>query len=143
MTKQAAPANDAELVGRTRAGHLAAFDALVNRYYGLVYAIALARLNHRESAEELTQEAFLRAYMLLDRLESPPRFSAWVGQIARNVDTGGKLRVCDDSANRVRIFLPDGTQAPFSPVQQGLKQNNGKRLARAGSQGLTARGREA
>lgn len=85
MTTQAQSPNDVELVRQARAGNVAAFESLVNRYYGLVYAIALSRLNHRDSAEDLAQEVFLRAHLLLDRLESPPRFSAWVGHIARNL----------------------------------------------------------
>lgn len=85
MTTQAQSPNDMELVRQSRAGNVAAFESLVNRYYGLVYAIALSRLNHRDSAEDLAQEVFLRAHLLLDRLESPSRFSAWVGHIARNL----------------------------------------------------------
>lgn len=85
MTTQAQRPLDAQWVRDARAGDPAAFESLVNRYWGLVYAIALARLNHRDSAEDLAQEVFLRAYLLLDRLESPSRFGAWVGHIARNL----------------------------------------------------------
>lgn len=76
---------DAELVEAARSGRREAFDELANRHFGLVYAIGLARLGNRDQAEDLAQEVFLRAFLLLDQLGSQSLFSHWLSRIARNL----------------------------------------------------------
>ena len=56
-------ATDKELVLRARTNDISAFEALVRRYFGMVFSVAYARLKDREAAEDLTQEVFLRAYL--------------------------------------------------------------------------------
>lgn len=85
MRTDMAGMSDAELVEAARAGEKDAFNFLVERHYGLAHGIAFSRLKNVDSAEEIAQEAFVRAYLLLDRLESPKRFPAWLGRIARNL----------------------------------------------------------
>ncbi len=77
--------NDEELVRAVLAGNVRAFDQLVERYFGMVYAIAYAWLGHRETAEDLAQEVFLRVYLYLGNLKQPSRFSSWLSQITRNL----------------------------------------------------------
>lgn len=73
------------LVLRARSGDTEAFSTLVRHYYGRVYAVAYARLGHRESAEELVQEVFLRAYLRMDTLREAAFFSTWLVRITRNL----------------------------------------------------------
>lgn len=75
---------DNDLVGRSLQAR-DAFEAIVDRYHGMVYAIAYARLGDRDTAEEAVQETFLRAYLALGSLKQPDRLSAWLSRIARNV----------------------------------------------------------
>ena len=58
-----------------------AFVALMRRYQGSVYAIALSRLLNAADAEEVAQDVFLRAYEHLGQLRTPDRFAAWVSRI--------------------------------------------------------------
>jgi len=76
---------DDELVRAALAGKTQAFEALVERHFGSVYAFAYARLASRETAEDLAQEVFLRVYLRLADLRKPNRFPIWVSQIARNL----------------------------------------------------------
>jgi RNA polymerase sigma factor (sigma-70 family) len=78
-------ATDAELVRATQAGQPASFEQLVRRHHARVYAIAYVRLRDRDAADDVAQEAFLRAYLCLDRLADPKRFAAWLSTIARNL----------------------------------------------------------
>jgi len=78
-------ASDEMLVRAAREGQAAAFDALTSRYYGMVYAIAFSRLSDRDQAEDLAQEVFLRAYLLLGQLHAPAQFAAWLSRMARNL----------------------------------------------------------
>jgi RNA polymerase sigma-70 factor (ECF subfamily) len=74
---------DAFLVERARRGDAAAFEALVRRHYRAAFAVALARLGNAMDAEDVCQDAFIRA---LERLDDPDpgRFAAWLLQIVRN-----------------------------------------------------------
>jgi RNA polymerase sigma-70 factor (ECF subfamily) len=71
-------------VERARRGDAAAYGALVRRHYRAAYAVALAVLGNPMDAEDVCQDAFLRALERLDSLRKPERFSAWLLQIVRN-----------------------------------------------------------
>jgi RNA polymerase sigma-70 factor (ECF subfamily) len=75
---------DALLVDRARRGEAAAFDKLVRRHYRAAYAVALGVLGSTMDAEDVCQDAFMRAIERLDELRSPERFAAWLLQIVRN-----------------------------------------------------------
>jgi RNA polymerase sigma-70 factor, ECF subfamily len=76
---------DEELVLRACGGDVGAFECLVERHFGMVYAIAYVRMRHRETAEDLVQEVFLSAFLHLDAVREPARFPAWLGQVTRNL----------------------------------------------------------
>lgn len=75
---------DALLVERARRGEAEAFEELVRRHYRAAYAAALAILGSAMDAEDVCQDAFVRAIERLDELRRPGRFAAWLLQIVRN-----------------------------------------------------------
>src|SRR5438105_3328667 len=83
---------DETLIRSVLDGNVAQFDLLVERYFGLVFAIAFARLSNREAAEDLTQETFLRIYLNLPQLRNPQIFGGWVARVARNLATDWQRR---------------------------------------------------
>ena len=76
---------DAQSVARVLNGAREEFRGLVERHFAAAYAAALARTGNAVDAEDVVQEAFLRAFTRLDTLRKPERFGAWVVQIARNL----------------------------------------------------------
>ena len=76
--------SDAILVQRARRGDAAAFEALVRRHYRAAYAVALAVLGNAMDAEDVTQDAFVRAVERMDEVREPERFKGWLLQIVRN-----------------------------------------------------------
>src|SRR5437588_8017316 len=76
---------DEELVAATRLGSLAAFDELVRRFRPAVRLTARRCAGDEDAVEDLCQEAFLRAFKALARLEDPSRFGAWLHAITRNL----------------------------------------------------------
>jgi RNA polymerase sigma-70 factor, ECF subfamily len=74
---------DAELVIETLVGNVAAFDSLVRRYRAAVLATVLRQVGSRPVAEDICQEAFVRAFRALVHLREPERFPAWLHAIAR------------------------------------------------------------
>lgn len=92
----AAPAHpqadpDADLVREALAGHMAAFEALVERHGAIVHRVA-ARVVGREEAEDVTQETFLRAYHRLPRFRGESPFRAWLLRIAHNTAVNAARR---------------------------------------------------
>jgi RNA polymerase sigma-70 factor (ECF subfamily) len=74
---------DQGLVERTLAGDLSAFEKLVQRHQGVAYRIA-ARIAGPDEAEDITQDAFLRAFHRLSRFRAEGSFRAWLLQIVHN-----------------------------------------------------------
>jgi RNA polymerase sigma-70 factor, ECF subfamily len=73
---------DADLVELTRQrGETAAYGELVKRYQGHAYGLAYSLLSDWAQAEDMAQEAFIRAYINLNTLEDPSRFAAWLRRI--------------------------------------------------------------
>lgn len=77
-------ADDLELVAAARSGDVAAFEALVRRHSGSVYAHALRFFGDPSAAEDVAQEVFVKVYRSLDSFDSRARFSTWLYRIARN-----------------------------------------------------------
>ncbi len=93
---------DDELVTAALAGDPSAFAALVERNRGRVEAVVERMVG--EEAEDLVQEALLRAYLGLSRLRDPARFGAWLCGIAVNL---AKMRLRRRALER--RFVPEPT----------------------------------
>jgi RNA polymerase sigma-70 factor (ECF subfamily) len=97
------PEADEHLVTAAQSGDPEAFAALVTRYRKLVYAYAYARLGDREEAEDVAQEAFVRAYQSLPRLRLGGSWEAWMMRIVRNL--------CHDALRRKRLRRTEPVEA--------------------------------
>ncbi len=73
------------LVARARRGNPSAFDALVRRHQSRLYNLSYRMLRDAQEAEDVTQEAFLKAFQDLPRLRDDAAFAAWLGRIAANL----------------------------------------------------------
>ena len=71
-----------ELIQRTLEGDESAFGFLVDKYKGSVHALAYRKLGNFHTAEEITQDTFLKAYQKLSTLKDPGRFPGWLYVIA-------------------------------------------------------------
>lgn len=76
--------NEATLVAEARAGNAEAFTTLVHQYDRNIYRLALNITGHQQDAEDVLQEAFLKAYTHLDRFQGNSRFYTWLVRIAVN-----------------------------------------------------------
>jgi RNA polymerase sigma-70 factor (ECF subfamily) len=77
--------DDAFLLARARRGDLAAFEAVVRRYQRRVYGVALRIVRAHDVADDVAQEAFVRAWRSLDRFDLGRPFGPWVCRIAANL----------------------------------------------------------
>lgn len=74
-------AEAADLVARAKAGDTAAFDELVRKYRPRVYALALHLTGEASDADDITQDAFLKAFYKLPEFEGRSEFFTWIYRI--------------------------------------------------------------
>lgn len=79
--------SDEALVRRARDGDYAAFERLYERHRTLVYRFAYQMAPRRDDAEDIVQEAFVRAYQNLDRYRDEAKFTTWLLRIVTNLCT--------------------------------------------------------
>ncbi len=79
--------NDTELIQRTLDGDQTAFTELVEKYQKGIHALAWRKIGDFHIAQEITQDAFLRAYQRLRTLKDYSLFPGWVYVIASHLCT--------------------------------------------------------
>ncbi|MBQ5977689.1 MAG: sigma-70 family RNA polymerase sigma factor [Oscillospiraceae bacterium] len=79
------PEHEKHCIERVLKGDANAFEHLVHAYEKTVYNLALRTLGNREDAEDVTQEAFLKAYRSLDSFRGDSKFSVWLYRIVSNL----------------------------------------------------------
>ena len=84
-TKAQEVAIDQMLVNRFKSGDQSAFDEMVARYWDRIYAMVNQLLRNSQDAEEVTQDAFIRAHRGLVNFRGDSAFSTWLYQIATNL----------------------------------------------------------
>ena len=76
---------DSFLIARARRGDLQAFEEVVRLYQRRVYGVALRIVRAHDVADDVAQEAFVRAWRSLDRFELGRPFGPWICRIAANL----------------------------------------------------------
>jgi len=72
------------LVHAAKAGDVSAFESLVKKYDRNVFRIANHITHNREDAEDVVQDAFLKAYENLEQFQGQSKFYTWLVRIAVN-----------------------------------------------------------
>ena len=75
---------DQQLVQRTQRGDLRAFDLLVLKYQGRIAALVSRYVSDAGEVEDVTQEAFIKAYRALGKFRGDSAFYTWLYRIAAN-----------------------------------------------------------
>ena len=92
--------SDAIAVERTLAGDRDAFRVLVERHSPNVFRLAFRMTGNQHDAEEVVQEAFLRAYQKLSQFAARANFGTWVYRIAANYAIDRMRQRKSEDANR-------------------------------------------
>ena len=78
------PMTDSQLVARAQNGELPAFEELVKKYQREVYGLACRLVSDAEEARDLTQQAFLQAFVHIRSFRHQAQFRTWLFRIAIN-----------------------------------------------------------
>jgi RNA polymerase sigma-70 factor, ECF subfamily len=122
---------DAEAIELTLGGDRDAYRVLVERHSASVFRLAWRLTGNQHDAEEVVQEAFLRAYQKLEQFEARANFGTWVYRIAANyaIDRMRQKRTeearREEPSRRVQEsaethpmnMVPDGSPSPERLVQ--------------------------
>ncbi len=76
--------NDTYYLAKIKEGDPGAYAFLVNKHKKMAFNIALQLMGNREDAEEIAQDAFLKAYQALDKYKGDSKFSTWIYRIIYN-----------------------------------------------------------
>jgi len=84
MSVEGRPLIEQDLIQRARNGDVAAFEELVRTHQAIALRVAVLVMGDRSDAEDVTQEAFVKAYHALGRFRQDSRFRPWLLRIVRN-----------------------------------------------------------
>ncbi|MEK7685439.1 MAG: sigma-70 family RNA polymerase sigma factor [Verrucomicrobiota bacterium] len=98
-----APVDDRVLVKRAQKGDLSAYDHLVQRYQERIYATIYHMTSNHEDANDLAQDAFIKAYRALKSFKGDSSFFTWVYRIAVNKT----INFLKQRKNRIHMSLND------------------------------------
>ena len=122
---------DPEVVQEARRGSEAAYRELLTRYERPVFSLVFRMVRDRETAEDLSQETFIKVLNNLDRYSPEFKFSSWLFKIANNltidhlrrrrVDTisieGAPDAVTAESAKATSIAVVSGDESPLEELE--------------------------
>ena len=118
------------IIRRVQHGDTEAFSVLVAAYEKNVFNVALQMTGNREDAEDMAQEAFLKAYNSLPSFRGDSKFSSWLYRIVSNVCLDFKRRqsrrpsssltVEDDEGETLQLDIADESQSPEALLERKL-----------------------
>ena len=76
--------DDQKLIEAIQNGDTKAYTQLVNRYKDLVFTLAIRMLKHKEEAEEVAQDTFIKVFKSLDKFKGDSKFSTWIYKVTYN-----------------------------------------------------------
>jgi RNA polymerase sigma-70 factor (ECF subfamily) len=114
--------DDADLIRSFKSGHHEVFEAIVAEHQAELIRHARRRTNDTGTAEDLVQEAFIRAYRAFDRINDDSRVRPWLHQILANVcvDDAHRRRRDDDKTERLSCDTTMSLVEPSIEQQLGL-----------------------
>jgi RNA polymerase sigma-70 factor (ECF subfamily) len=109
--------NDAVAVERTLAGERDAYRVLVKRHSRNVFRLAYRMTGNSHDAEEIVQEAFLRAYQKLHQFAGQANFGTWVYRIASNYAIDRlRQRASEDAKRQQPTQVPREDSLTVDPI---------------------------
>ncbi len=122
---------DKRLIESALSGDEKAFEGLLNKYRNLVFSIMLKMVRNKQEAEDLTQEAFMKAFSSLATFNDEFAFSTWLMKIASNncIDFLRKRKLKTYSIHepikykdeKIEFEIPDYEPGPERKLLQGEK----------------------
>jgi RNA polymerase sigma-70 factor (ECF subfamily) len=75
---------DSQIIEKVKAGETELFSELVQKYQNKIFAYVYKIVNHKEEAEDIVQETFIKVYKNLNSFDADRKFSSWLYRISHN-----------------------------------------------------------
>lgn len=138
IMQNSTPTSEQELILRAQSGDRSAFDQLTTEYWPRMLRTALRVVRSPEDAEDATQQAFIAAFVKLDRFRGDASFATWLTRITLNESLTLLRRrkrdfrpvdeVTDANGEPLRVELPDPQE---NPEQRFLRDETSNLLQRS------------
>ncbi len=122
--------DEQNLVKKAQDGEVKAFGSLYDHYLPKIYRFVLLKVSHREEAEDLTHQAFLKAWENIEQYDFRGySFGSWLYRIARNVTVdyyrGAKLEVSVEDVSEIYLAKDNSLEEDIerSIEWQGLMES--------------------
>ncbi|MDH7513594.1 MAG: RNA polymerase sigma factor [Clostridiales bacterium] len=130
-------ANDKELIARAKKGDMSAFESLVRKYEKPVYLLCHRITGAHQTADDLSQDTFIKAFLALPHFIDGLDFYSWIRRIALNncfnfLKKWKRERPLAEEKNTVRHnFLSSPSESPPDAVQRGEMERKFRESFRA------------
>lgn len=128
----ASKAEDIILIKSALAGEQGSYDRLMKKYYNLIQSLVYRMIFNKEDVEDLTQEAFIKAFNSLHKFDREFAFSTWLYKIATNncIDYLRKKKLTTFSIDKeissedddLRFEIPDEEHKPDKRVMNEQRE---------------------
>lgn len=123
-----------EIINQCKKGNKHAYRVLVEKYKDIIYSVALRFTHDPNTAEEITQETFIKAWRHIKKFEGRSKFSTWLIAIAvnRSKDTIKEKRKIVDTEDVDTVTESTGSQSNMikAPEEEIMNNELGLQLKR-------------
>lgn len=122
---------DEQLIDRIRQGESEAYRVLIERHKNYIYTLVYRMVGHRETAEDLTQEVFVKLFRSLSHFRGDAKFTTWLYRTTANLVTdfrrSQKRKPYEALLDKMKGWLSDSREQPEEAVllkddQQQMQQ---------------------
>lgn len=107
---------DEQLIEKIRQGHTDAYRVLVERHKSYIYTLVYRMVGHKETAEDLTQEVFVKLYRSLNHFRGDAKLTTWLYRMTTNLVTdfrrAQKRRPYEALLDKMKGMFTDTREAP-------------------------------
>lgn len=117
---------DSSIIHEALDGHQAAYDKLMRKYHDAIYNLIYRMVREKEEVEDLTQEAFIKAFASLRSFNEEYAFSTWLYKIATNncidyirkkkLETFSIDKPIESKDSEMTFEVPDTTYQPDKAI---------------------------
>jgi RNA polymerase sigma-70 factor (ECF subfamily) len=124
------------LITRAKQGNVEAYEALVRKYQQSIYYLCRRMTGSHQSADDLSQDTFIKAYFALDRFKDGMNFFTWIRKIAVNnslnfLKKSKREEPWGENVENIRGHSSMGQELPQEMLQRNRMEQTFKRALKA------------
>jgi RNA polymerase sigma-70 factor (ECF subfamily) len=124
------------LITRAKQGNVEAYEALVRKYQQSIYYLCRRMTGSHQSADDLSQDTFIKAYFALDRFKDGMNFFTWIRKIAVNnslnfLKKSKREEPWGENVENIRGHSSMGQELPQEMLQRNRMEQTFKRVLKA------------